>query len=117
MPAGILLQRGQIKEPATRECSECQQLFTPTTHNQQACPDCKRARRLRVMRNRCRDWRRKNYARAVHRPAKGATTERTCLKCDRPFESEGPGNRLCPACQNTARERARVSQIIEHWTW
>lgn len=24
--------------------------------------------------------------------------ERNCLKCNKPFESEGPGNRLCTVC-------------------
>ena len=25
--------------------------------------------------------------------------KRTCLKCNRPFDSEGPSNRICPSCR------------------
>lgn len=31
---------------------------------------------------------------------------RTCLKCGKPFDSAGPGNRICPSCQKI---NARVS--------
>jgi hypothetical protein len=24
---------------------------------------------------------------------------RTCLRCDKTFPSDGPGNRICPACR------------------
>lgn len=27
---------------------------------------------------------------------------RTCLKCQKPFDSEGPHNRVCNPCKNTA---------------
>ena len=29
----------------------------------------------------------------------GTKTERECLKCHRPFPSEGPGNRICRGCK------------------
>jgi len=31
---------------------------------------------------------------------------RRCLRCDRPFKSEGPWQRLCPACRQYATENA-----------
>jgi hypothetical protein len=39
---------------------------------------------------------------AVAVKSRGArkTEARQCLRCDRTFRSEGPQNRLCPACQN-----------------
>ena len=27
------------------------------------------------------------------------TKKRTCLKCNKPFDSTGPGNRICPPCR------------------
>ena len=31
-----------------------------------------------------------------------ATRIRTCLRCDQPFASRGPHNRMCPTCAQTA---------------
>ena len=38
------------------------------------------------------------YNRRV-RHEKNALSERACMCCKRPFESEGPHNRLCPECR------------------
>jgi hypothetical protein len=35
----------------------------------------------------------------VHPPP--AIVTRACLRCGRPFPSEGPGNRICKACKNS----------------
>ena len=36
--------------------------------------------------------------------------KRTCLKCNRLFDSEGPGNRICPRCRQI---NARLPQFTE----
>lgn len=42
-----------------------------------------------------------NRRRDVHGEPE-ATQTRPCLRCRKPFESEGPHNRLCKACANRA---------------
>ena len=37
--------------------------------------------------------------------------ERTCLKCDKPFLSEGPANRICPRC--AAENRRKYGHMPE----
>lgn len=36
--------------------------------------------------------------------------ERTCLKCNRPFKSSGPGNRICKRCNQL---NARLPRYTE----
>ncbi len=38
------------------------------------------------------------------------TKQRTCLKCNKLFDSAGPANRICPACQ---RINARLPKLSE----
>lgn len=33
-----------------------------------------------------------------------APKQRPCLRCRKPFDSAGPGNRVCAACSNRAGE-------------
>jgi len=35
--------------------------------------------------------------------------KRTCLKCNRPFDSAGPGNRICRRCQQI-NDRLPISE-------
>lgn len=37
-------------------------------------------------------------------------TKRTCLKCNKLFDSEGPGNRICPRCRQV---NARLPKFTE----
>jgi hypothetical protein len=37
-------------------------------------------------------------------------TQRTCLSCDRPFDSTGPGNRACPRRSPRHRKPGRIEQ-------
>lgn len=32
------------------------------------------------------------------------TAKRTCLSCDRPFDSTGPGNRMCQQCRRKSAD-------------
>lgn len=41
------------------------------------------------------------------KPKEKKTQIRRCLKCDRLFKSEGPWQRLCPACRQYATEHAQ----------
>ena len=43
------------------------------------------------------------------------TTTRQCLRCDVPFESEGPGHRLCPTCHQVL-EYGATPETIYHLT-
>ena len=36
--------------------------------------------------------------------------KRTCLKCNKPFDSKGPGNRICRPCQQI---NARLPYMTE----
>lgn len=38
---------------------------------------------------------------------KPAKTPRICLKCDKEFQSTGPGNRICPGCSHTQSSSPR----------
>lgn len=48
---------------------------------------------------------RKGKWKALAKPEndKHETTERKCLRCKEPFQSWGPGNRLCELCRDVAR--------------
>ncbi len=37
--------------------------------------------------------------------AETETKERKCLMCSRPFQSQGPHNRICPRCVSTQAYR------------
>lgn len=37
----------------------------------------------------------------VHPLARGPTTQRVCLRCDKPFASKHVGNRICSWCNKT----------------
>ena len=36
--------------------------------------------------------------------------QRTCLKCSRLFDSEGPSNRICPRCQKINDRLPRLTE-------
>jgi hypothetical protein len=36
--------------------------------------------------------------------------KRTCLKCNRPFDSEGPGNRICRRCRQINDRMPRLTE-------
>gem|GEM_PF-6564851 len=35
-------------------------------------------------------------------------TIRPCLRCEKPFKSDGPSNRLCPICTNMVSRKSRA---------
>lgn len=50
--------------------------------------------------------RKKHYEAAPSAAAPPTTTKRRCLSCGRPFDSAGPGNRICGSCRSTDAHRA-----------
>lgn len=53
-------------------------------------------------------WMRNQLARL---PESRRPRERTCLCCGRPFESEGPHNRMCNPCRGRAEVFASVGSL------
>jgi len=47
----------------------------------------------------------------LQEPAPKPTKPRRCLKCSAVFDSEGPGNRMCPTC---AEANAEIGCSIDH---
>ena len=56
---------------------------------------------------------------ALYQPVRKA---RICLKCNRKFISEGPGNRICPRCKGNgtnrpARDPVRIVHPEPEWSF
>lgn len=92
-----------------RTCSECLTEFDTTVPNKlTCCQECAETRHIRLNRTVYAKQRlaTKNAIRHSNGDFKGASTGPTkkipCLRCDRKFDSDGKGNRLCPHCRGYA---------------
>lgn len=90
-----------------RACEDCGKPYAPTNGRQKRCPDCA------TDRNRENARRRAAWKRALERELKPQRTDprpRTCLSCGKVFDSDGPGNRICPEC------RSKQAEVSPHAT-
>jgi len=87
-----------------RDMSKCEKCDTMLSGGQRVCDACQRKRHA--------EYQREYVARGTPLKAlmKRNKANRTCLKCDRVFESEGAWNRICPICKSRAAVILRTSQ-------
>jgi hypothetical protein len=96
----------------------CGQKVRPGRTNCQSCSERQRTRHRKAYVPKAREPRRQAERRAVTSTAKHPQT-RACLRCDKPFRSDGPDNRLCDGCReyihvNPTPSDIRVLRIKGH---
>lgn len=81
-------------------CTHCGK--RPARPGLNSCAPCAQAVRRRPTRERSPRLRGRNHP----------TTPRQCLRCDAPFDSEGPHHRLCGPCRTAPAEGVALGRIV-----